>query len=834
MTALGMLSEQIAKIGYSTIETDYVFSDVFQASGVNRKVPLAAFTHAPPSYRNAALAAVESDGRDAIDVAIEYRALGAPLLFVVEGQRVTVWQIHPELRPTIHREVELSQLSALFSENRETWTPQRIQNAKSFGLLNQSYQLDFVDAGLLPAIEGEIHSKLDRLLNETLAETVRLRIIRAGERVDQQLVFRTVFRLLAAKVLQDRGHELARTWDSENIDSVLAGISGYYKLPLLPGERGSFKGTAFDSAWTLLRRGINFRNISSDDLAFVYENTLVTEETRKHFGTHSTPRPMAEYVVDRLELWRHDVSQLNVYEPFAGAGVFLVAALRKMRDLLPIGMSEVDRHRFLVNRITGDEIDPFAAEVATLSLILADYPNDNGWAISKVDLFDNFVLRERVKGARVVLCNPPFEAFNMNERTKYPDAFARSPFKPIAALDATLDAKPEAIGFVLPEPFIEGKQYELQRQRVEQLYRDIEVVALPDRMFKASVIRSSLLIAREPRRGDAVTSLRSTIVAVRDRERFLKTGEVTEIRARARQLGSTFGDLWVKELDEVWEYLSQLPALHSVAEVHKGFEWRGGQSNAVSDRKKDGFGPGVHAANSVHAFALDKPVYLDSRPGSVAERTAAHKRPWQKPKLLVNAARLSRGPWCFAAALDAKKLLASQQLFGIWPASESRISLNWLCAILNGPVAIAYIASHSPPDRIRLGTINSVPIPPYMPSGLDELVLDYLAIMAERAGLFAKDFDERANQALYKIDAAILESYDLPPRLERQVLEYFRGEIRPTLHEWRHWFPENFRPFIPLQEYLSLEYQKITHAWIQEVFAPLPPEEAEALSDYMD
>jgi hypothetical protein len=372
MTALSMLGDQIAKIGYLAIETNYVFSDVFQISGADRRVPLAAFTQTPPSYRNAALAVVEADGREAIDVAMEYRALGAPLLFVIKNSRVTVWRIHPEQRPTIHKEVELDQLSALFSENREVWTPQRIQNAKSFGLLNQSYQLDFVDAGLLPAIEGEIHGKLDRLLNETLAETVRLRVIRAGERADQRLVFRTIFRLLAAKVLQDRGHELARTWDSESIDSVLTRISGYYKLSPLPGESSSFKGTVFDSAWTLLRRGINFRNISSDDLAFVYENTLVTQETRRHFGTHSTPRPVAEYVVNRLELWRHDISRLNVYEPFAGAGVFMVAALRKLRDLLQIEISDVDRHRFLVSRITGDEIDPFATEVATLSLILAD------------------------------------------------------------------------------------------------------------------------------------------------------------------------------------------------------------------------------------------------------------------------------------------------------------------------------------------------------------------------------------------------------------------------------------------------------------------------------
>ena len=37
-------------------------------------------------------------------------------------------------------------------------------------------------------------------------------------------------------------------------------------------------------------------------------------------------------------------------------------------------ISGEERHAFLVPRIRGAEIDPFACEVATLSLILADYP----------------------------------------------------------------------------------------------------------------------------------------------------------------------------------------------------------------------------------------------------------------------------------------------------------------------------------------------------------------------------------------------------------------------------------------------------------------------------
>ena len=123
----------------------------------------------------------------------------------------------------------------------------------------------------------------------------------------------------------------------------------------------------FDAAWQHLRAGISFSNISSDNLAFVYENTLVTPETRKLFGTHSTPRQVAEYVVQRLELHAHKPEDIRIYEPFAGAGVFLVSALRHLRDLLPVEWSDQQRHDFLIKHISGDEVDPFACEVAKLS-----------------------------------------------------------------------------------------------------------------------------------------------------------------------------------------------------------------------------------------------------------------------------------------------------------------------------------------------------------------------------------------------------------------------------------------------------------------------------------
>ena len=89
-------------------------------------------------------------------------------------------------------------------------------------------------------------------------------------------------------------------------------------------------------------------------------------------------------------------------------------------------------------------------------------------------------------------------------------------------------------------------------------------------------------------------------------------------------------------------------------------------------------------------------------------------------------------------------------------------------------------------------------------------------------------------EMLNRIDAAVFEAYDLPPRLERELLEFFRDAERPTAHQWEHWLPEGFQPFIPLHKLISEEYQKATQPWVQKVFKPLPPDEAARLREYMD
>jgi type I restriction-modification system DNA methylase subunit len=830
MNALLAIEAELRQLGYASeaIIRDYTFADVLSATGESRRVELAAFTQVPASYRSAAFGVVVEEDERAL---IERRALGAPILFSIGQQDVGIWRVGAQGVPRLLQRVGLDAIPELFRQNAERWRPQALHRAKSLGQAQAAYQLDFVDLGLLPAIEHEVEDKLDRLLRRVVEE-----LMSGLDGETEEAVFRTTFRLLAAKILLDRGHPAAVTWREALVIEVLDGIERYYGLGRLPPETLSgVPHLSAETAWRTLSQAISFRNISSDSLAFVYENTLVTKDTRKRFGTHSTPRQVAEYVVNRLELSRFDLDGLTIFEPFTGAGAFLVAAQRHLRDLLPEGFSAEERHAFLVPRIRGAEIDAFACEVAKLSLILADYPNANSWQVANTDLFSPAALAQQIGSAKIVLCNPPWHDFEAEERAEYPEMATKSFSKPMAVLQTVLEAAPEGIGFVLPQGFLRQQQYSHLRQMVVDRYQRIELTSLPDRIFQRAGFEGAVLIASD-RRGEAKqrqVNLVSSVVSDRDRADFLATGKLTAERRRSIAVYS--GDLWIGELDELWEVAERFPRLGEMAAVCRGLKWWK-QGSGVSKSPRDGFAPGVFKpADSLAQYCLRNFVHLNMCPDA-AMFPGPLSRPWDRPKVLTSAARLSRGPWRMAAASDRSGLVASQGFFGIWPTSDE-VPLEALEAILNGPLANAFLAERASNQHFTNELMKLLPMPKRPLDRVVEAVKRYRAA-CEAAGaqsLRAPDSDDILNSLLVGIDAEVLRAYDLPPRLERGLLEFFRGHEseRRVDHPFQGWVPPDFTAYIPLHEYLGPLVERNRGAWALEAFTPAPEEEVATLKQYI-
>jgi hypothetical protein len=291
------------------------------------------------------------------------------------------------------------------------------------------------------------------------------------------------------------------------------------------------------------------------------------------------------------------------------------------------------------------------------------------------------------------------------------------------------------------------------------------------------------------------------------------------------------GDLWIRELDALWHYLADYPKFGSVFTLHRGIEWQSDQRQAASAEPNPGYSRGLHKSNAVHPFCIEEPVWLDTRPERLRGR--AIEFPWQQPKIITNAIRLSRGPWRIAAAVDTNGLVCSQQLIGCWLEAGDFAALPAWAAVMNGPLANAFINNHCPAKGIRLSAMRALPIPPEPPTSTIPMIEEYRSLLSPKGFRLGTQGEQKAMALLNRIDALVLKAYNLPPRLERELLEFFRGARRPTLHSWQHWLPDGFGPALPLYEYLSGDYEKMAGNWVLDVFTPLPPEEATLLRDYL-
>ena len=84
---------------------------------------------------------------------------------------------------------------------------------------------------------------------------------------------------------------------------------------------------------------------------------------------------------------------------------------------------------------------------------------------------------------------------------------------------------------------------------------------------------------------------------------------------------------------------------------------------------------------------------------------------------------------------------------------------------------------------------------------------------------------KEAKRRMLAIDAEVMRLYDLPPKLEWQVLNLFDGHKRKGVDfDFDRYYPEGFESWIPLHEYLSEEYQRSTPSfvkkWVEEVRSP--------------
>jgi len=801
----------LRSIGYNgaLLEEDYKFPDWF-SGGDEWAVAAAAFGQTPVSYDSACIGVVQSNGLRQQSLVNRCRALGAPIILEVDVTEIREWAVsRKENNHGLVETYSATRVGDMLASRAAEWRPQNLLRIKNVGSYQWHQQLGLF-VGLLPELEDHIQENLDPLLRETLSEVRRTYLDSTGREPNAAQIFKLIFRILTAKVFFDRQVSGFSRLSGDS-DEILEAVAKHYRdenTRLLTREA---RQVAADRIWT----EFDFRNLSVDVLAQMWSSTLVDAETKRKLSIHRTSRTIVRYIVERIPFNSSGDDRRIILEPCSGSAVFLLGAMNVLRPRL-FAMDASERHKYFVNHLAGIEADPFAVEISALALTLADFPNPNGWDIAHGNVFDDAVSKSYLNRAAVVLCNPPYSDFDPSERSGSPYVQ-----RPAAVLNQVLThLHPEGVlGFVLPRIFVDGRgAYAEIRECIAKRFASVEITLLPDRAFPDGDSEIALVIAVDP-----IPHKASHIVTrkVDDNQsawaEFEASHQVSSEYAAEFTFESAQRSMLIPDLPEVWNFLDGHLTLIDVAEIHRGIEWNipltehgketGNRSKLVKDHPESGFKEGIAPQTDFKIFEQPATAYLNVVPET--QRGSPWRHAWEKPKAILNKAARSRGRWRMASFPDIKGLACYQTYFGVWP--KSHVLDEWsLSAVLNSPVANAFVATREGKTDVTKETLLLIPVPSFtevQQARLRELIKDYQKITS---AVPFENVQGDAESLLKQIDAAVLSGYRMPPRIERQLLDFFRGQDRPVRHSFSQYFPQDFPVYFSLSEYLSPNFSAAT------------------------
>lgn len=808
------LEPYLTSAGYSA--TELIHSYALGTDQGDLIVPLVAFAHEPLDAGSACIAVIAPEEDPELAVS-RHQSLGAPVVFAHHDGHIQWWKQGGT--PRLCEKVAYQELPRFFEVHLGQLGPAMVYRAKTRGVFERVHQLDFVDVGLMPLVESQVGDKLSTLVERATEEALHVLDSTKDHAGDRWLITK-VFWLLAAKVLKDKSVPGFEKLSLHSVESVLEQVSLHYGASELhfalkeKRRREALKAAAriFDSFSSLA-------HVTPEGLASVYENTLVSKELRKTLGIHSTPAFLTRYVVWRLAPFIEEipVERRQVLEPTCGQGSFLVAAMRLLRDLLPTSTSSDERKVYLRGSLHGLDLDPVAIELARLSLTLADIPNPDGWDLWHGDALIDKKLDDITETTTILLSNPPFENLTAAQVADLEGARAGS--KASAILRRILPRlQPGGVfGVVLPQRLLKNKDASDLRKTITGNFEISEILLLSDKIFNYSGAEPAILIGRNiPQK--ARKPARYLRVREADNLRFQTTYQYSSKRhIRQEHLGTAPSyNLRVPDFDELWNYLRHANSFESIAKVGKGLEYKSKlpagtitTSPAPFQNSKPGF---TSALKSPPIHGLPQLTHLNLSTNIV--RRSGLGMSVGIPQILIPYAPASRGPWRLKAFLDSKGHPITSRFLAIRPYS-SDTSLQFLWALLNSPLANAFMFAHSSKRENLKETLERLPVPSYKPTEqqqITDLAKEYIAAASsiDRGPLF-EGHGSSAKSILLAIDAKILQLYQLPPKLEKELLDYFAGWPRPGVpFEFDRYYSPGFESYVPLHVYLSSEFQSAT------------------------
>ena len=258
-------------------------------------------------------------------------------------------------------------------------------------------------------------------------------------------------------------------------------------------------------------QGINLNQTDLDVKGVAFERFLGSY-FRGDMGQYFTPRELVEFIIKMIQPDHED----RVLDPACGSGGFLLYAMEHIQRQASRYYEEgtpdhkTHWHDFAEKRLFGIEVNDAIARVAKTNMILHDDGHSNVIGNDALINFDKFY--DQNKGFEkesydIILTNPPFGAVVKKEEKPYLDEYElgdgrNSQKTEILFLERCFDFlkwETGKLAIVLPDGILNNSSLQYVRDYIEQHFKILAVVSLPQIAFKyyEAGVKTSILFLQK-------------------------------------------------------------------------------------------------------------------------------------------------------------------------------------------------------------------------------------------------------------------------------------------------------------------------------------------------
>lgn len=789
---LNALESNLLHLGYSgsggKVIRDYKFATTARRLG---RADLIAFADSRRHDISTACIAVKQlfDG-DKFSVLRQLSYVGAPIAILALSDSVELWPVvhadstSNQLAPRIIATLQYDEVGKYFDAYKAELSPRSLLDAKRSGRQFSFFSID-------PSLEAFARDATQKTLVQQYEEAIGS-IPQTLRKKYPTALTRLAIQILAARILQDKleAYDDLRTFDLNSLLTALRNRFPSYFQNMDKEINLIGKDTA-KSLYDRLHSEFTFRSLTNDMLAYFYENTFVTESTREELGIHYTPRFVAERIFQRLPIEDLPPEKRTVLDGTCGSGNLLLAAYNRLSGLLPIASSTEERHSYLLKHIWGVDKDPFAREIARLSLLLYDLPAGDSWDIRVRNVFELNPQKEYGDMPHVIVGNPPFSEPRSTEGERVELA--------AQVLNRYVDwlAPGGFLGVVVPLTFLNKRATCQSRSKLLASCDLLEVWHMPEGTIPSSSVGTAIILARKlPSRETKSVSVaglvRVDVVDRNDRTGFAQNQEptISYVVPQIKWLSAYQQKMESSAFDRVWTKIGMtFPAVHpNFCELNNGVQ-PGKKARAThfsSTPKGRGWKPVLYKNTNgdiLEPFAINSErqrIRYIKYPSEDIQwpREATHFE--KSTKLVLNATRNATAPWRFYAAIDRSKLVVTENFHYALP--REGVTAQELVAVFNSTLANAWYASHNYQRDVNLSDLKRLPYPVFTSKQKDEI--RNLVQQIEKVKSSPTPINNELRKLVTRLDEVVFDAYGIS-REERKQIQAWMGRFPRPGREWK-------------------------------------------------